>query len=139
MANPRLAVKYGEIKAVHATFKIDASTITYSATSSGGSASIGLAVRLKAAADIVELVGDGEAVLGKLIKVEADGIATVQIGGMMTLPGGVGATLTRGKAIVGDLGAGSAEGYIREVNTEYTVQRGFIVEPTTTTAVVVYL
>ena len=144
MADPRLAVSYDEIGAVYASFKIDDSTITYDSTKDGGSDQAGLAVTLVAGtADTIELVGDGEFVLGKLISVEADGIATVQVAGAMELPGGSGATLTRGKAIVGDLGAGSAEGYVREVDTataaELGVCRGFILEPSTTTAVVVYL
>lgn len=143
MANPRLAVAYDEIDAICATFKADDSTITYNADEEGGSAQVGLAVTLTAAtADMIELVADAEFVLGKLIKVEADNIATVQIGGMMTLPGGVAATLTRGKGIVGAVDGSANEGYIRECGAaagEYVVQRGFIVEPTTTTAVWVYL
>jgi hypothetical protein len=68
----------------------------------------------------------------------------------MELPGGTAATLTVGKKIVGDLLV-AAEGYIREVAdpttvdptlaelTELNASRGFIMDPTTTTAVVVYL
>jgi len=142
VADPRLAVDNEEVAAVFASFNIDDSTITYSATEDGGSAQVGLAVRLSAA-DTVELVGDGEAVLGKLINVESDGICTVQVGGFMELPGGSGATLTLGTAIVGDLGAASAEGYIRSAASataaELIVCRGIITNAGTTTAVMVYL
>ena len=124
-----------------ASFKIDNSTITYSATSNGGSAQVGLAVALSAA-DTIELVGDGEEVIGKLISVESDNIAVVQIAGGMTLAAGTAASLTLGKKIVGDLLV-SAEGYIREVNTaqaaELGVARGMILDAGTTTAVEVYL
>jgi len=142
MADPRLTVGFDELGAVFASFKIDNSTITYSATADGGSSAVGKAVALSAA-DTIELVGDGEEVVGKLVKVESDNIAVVQIKGGMHLPGGSGASLTLGKKIVGDLGAGSAEGYIREVNTaqaaELGVARGFIVDADTTTEVWVYL
>lgn len=142
MADPRADVRFDEITPVFVTFPIDNSTITYSATAVNGSSQVGLAVTLKSD-DTIELVGDGEFVLGKLISVESDNYATVQTGGFMTLPGGSGATLTRGKGIVGDLGASSAEGYIREVATgtaaELGVQNGHIIDPSTTTAVVVNL
>lgn len=142
MADPRKAVKFEGIDPKYATFAIDNSTITYSATADDGSAQVGLAVALSAA-NTVKLTEDAEAVIGKLIKVEADGYATVQIAGYMTLPGGDSASLTRGKKIVGDLGAASAKGYIREVATaqaaELGVARGFIQDAGTTTAVLVYL
>ena len=141
MADPRADVRFDGIGAVYATFKIDNSTITYSATSTNGSAQVGLAVGLSAA-ETVELVGDGEEVIGKLIAVDADNFATVQIAGAMTLPGGTSASLTLGKKIVGDLLV-AAEGYIREVNTataaELGLARGMILDAGTTTAVVVYL
>lgn len=151
MANPRLAISLEGVDPKFNTFIIDDSTITYDAAEEGGSAQVGLAVRLlPGTANAIELIGDGEAVLGKLIKVEADNRATVQTHGGMTLPGGTGATLTVGKKIVGDVLV-AAEGYIREVADPTTVDptlaqllelnasRGAIVDPTTTTAVVVYL
>jgi hypothetical protein len=142
MADPRLAVAYEGIGAVIATFKIDNSTIVYSATQNGGSAAVGLAVT-ESAADTIKLTEDGEGVLGKLLAVESDNIATVQIGGAMKLPGGNGASLTRMKKIVGALGAGNARGYIREVNTaqaaELGVARGMILDATDATAVELYL
>ena len=95
------------------------------------------------AADTVQLAGDAGAVIGKLIKVESDKIATVQVRGFMTLPGGNGATLTLGKKVVGAASAVPADGYIREVNTgaaaELGLARGFIADAGTTTAVWVYL
>jgi hypothetical protein len=142
MADPRLDVSIVGVGAVYASFKIDDSTITYDATKDGGSSQVGLAVALSAA-ETVELVGDGEEVVGKLISVESDDIATVQIAGGMTLPGGSGASLTLGKKIVGALNALSAEGYIREVAVataaELGLARGFIVNAGTTTEVEVYL
>ena len=143
MADPRLSYDNIEVGAVFASYKYDNSTITYSATTSGGSSQVGLAVTLTSTQYVIETVGDAEFVLGKLIKVEADGTCVVQVGGYMALAGGDGATLTEGKAIVGDLGAAAAEGYIREVDTaaaaELGVCKGWIDDPTTTTAVVVCL
>lgn len=150
MADPRLDVSQVDVGAVYASFKIDDSSITYSASETGGSSSVGLAVNLSND-NTIQTVGDGEPVLGKLIKVEADDIATVQIGGGCTLPGGDGATLTHGKRIVGDLGSGAAEGYIREVADPTTLNptvaqmqemlaaRHTIIDAGTTTAVEVYL
>lgn len=138
MADPRDSVRFSGIGYSAQTFLIDASTITYSATAANGSAQVGLAVTLSADATVA-LVGDGEAVLGKLISVEPDGKAVVQTGGYMTLPGGDGATLTRGTKIVGDLGAAAAKGYIQTVSTQHTVSRGMIISSGTATAVVVRL
>lgn len=142
MANPRDTVDFDGIAGDYATYEIDDSTITYDSAQANGSAQVGLAVTLSAA-DTVALAADGEAILGKLIKVEADDKAVVQFAGYMTLPAGTGATLTRGKKIVGDLGASSAKGYIREVATataaELGVARGLIQNAADTSAVVVLL
>ena len=144
MADPRLAVSFAEIGALYASFKSDGVSIVYNATVDNGADSdtIGHAVNLSAA-DTVQLAADGEAVLGKLIKVEADGICTVQIRGAMTLPGGNGASLTLGKKIVGALDGSSKKGHIREVATataaELGLARGFIVDAGTTTAVELFL
>jgi hypothetical protein len=112
----------------------------YLATEEGGSAQVGLAVTLESD-KTVSLVGDGENVEGKLIKVEPGGVCVVQVGGVMELPAGDGATVTAGRQIVGDLGAASAEGYIRNVATgtaaELGVARGRILDASDTTAVVV--
>lgn len=142
MADPRNAVDFVGINYDAQTFLIDNSTITYSATATNGSASVGLAVT-ESAAGTVALTADGNGVMGKLIKVESDNKAVVQTGGYCTLPGGASASLTRMKHIVGALGAASAKGYIREVATataaELGVQNGTIIDATTTTAVVVKL
>lgn len=141
MSDPRADVNFNEIGAEFVTFKIDNSTIAYSATAANGSAQVGLAVALSAA-ETVELAGDGEEVVGKLVSVEPDGYCTVQVAGFMTLPAGTSASLTVGKKIVGDLLV-SAEGYIREVATgtaaELGVARGMIIDAGVTTAVVVRL
>ncbi len=143
MSDPRLSIRFEEIKPTFETFAIDDNTITYDATKKNGSDQVGLAVTMTAdTVPTVQLAGDGEAVVGKLIGVEKDGYCTVQTQGNMTLPAGTSATLTRGKKIVGDLLV-AAEGYIREVDTataaELGVARGFIIDPSTTTAVVVKL
>jgi hypothetical protein len=142
MADPRNAVTLVGIGYEAETFLIDNSTITYLATAAGGTASANLAVTFSAA-DTVKLAEDGEAVVGKLIEVHSDNKAVVQTGGYVELPGGASASLTRGKKIVGALGAASAKGYIREVATataaELGVARGMITNAATTTAVVVRL
>jgi hypothetical protein len=145
MANPRNTVAYEDIKPNGASdvgYIVDASTITYSATALNGSAQVGLAVTFSGN-NTIALTADGDFVLGKLMSVESDGKARVQELGHMTLPGGSGATLTRGKSIVGALGASSAKGYIREVATgtaaELGKARGFIHDAADTTAVGVAL
>lgn len=142
MSNPRNVVNYDGILPEVVTFKIDDSTITYDATEENGSAQVGLAVNLSTD-DTIRLVSDGEVVVGKLLKVEADDKASVQVGGYMTLPGGASATLTLGEMIVGALGAEDAKGYIRVVATATAAElghcRGMIINNDTTTAVVVRL
>ena len=150
MANPRNIVNHMHVSPWDTiTMIADNSTITYDATKAGGSAQVGLAVRMTTTDETVELVGDGEKVFGKLLKVEADLKCTVQWRGPMTLPGGTSATLTIGSAIVGDLLV-SAEGYIQTAalsggsysQAEQNVQeaaRGIILNNDTTTAVVVVL
>lgn len=142
MADPRVLDFTGIDNDDVATFKIDDSTITFDAAQVNGSAAVGKAVTLSAD-KTVALAADGEAVIGKLLKVEPDKLASVQYAGYMTLPAGTGASLTLGKKIVGALNASSAKGYIRETNTataaENGVSRGFIVDNDTTTAVLVKL
>lgn len=137
MADPRAAVSFEGIGYEAETFAHD-NTIVYDNQQEGGSEQVGLAVTLEAAAQ-VSLVGSGENVMGKLIKVEPDGFCVVQTGGHMTLPGGDSATLTVGLKIVGDLGVGAVEGYIQAVSTEDTVSRGMIIDASDPTAVVVRL
>lgn len=144
MADPRLTVGIDGLNARYMSCKIDDSTITYSATEDDGSAQVDLAVTFSADALVIETVADGEFVLGKLAKVEKDGVALVQYAGGMTLKAGDGvSSLALGKRIVGDLGAAAAEGYIREVATgtaaEMGVARGFAVDDSTLTAVCVML
>lgn len=142
MADPRNAVSHEGNKAHYETYKADGVTITYDATQTGGSAAVGLAVT-ESADDTVALTADGDEVRGKVISVESDGKVNVQDGGYMTLPGGASASLTRGKKIVGALGASSAKGYIREVATgtaaELGKARGSIINPSDTANVVVDL
>ncbi|MCL4806149.1 MAG: hypothetical protein KJ046_17785, partial [Anaerolineae bacterium] len=76
------------------TYKIDNSTITYDRTKTNGSAQVGLAVTFSGD-ETVALTADGDAVVGKLIKVEADNKATVQTDGTMTFGKGDAATTTR--------------------------------------------
>jgi hypothetical protein len=139
MADPRAAVSHEGIGYEAETFPHD-NTIVYDADEANGSAQVGLAVTMEGS-ETVSLVGDGENVLGKLINVDSDGFCVVQTKGNMTLPGGSGATLTEGSKIVGDLGAASAEGYIRiaasGTATELVVARGIILDSSDATAVVV--
>lgn len=140
MADRRDQVRFEGIDGVWATYKIDNSTITYDATKTNGSAQSGMAVTLSGDATVA-LAGDGEAVIGKLVLVESDNKANVQVGGYMELPGGDGATLTLGAGIVGDLGAGAAKGYVRAAASataaELLVASGKIHDASDTTAVVV--
>jgi hypothetical protein len=144
MANPRNSVDCEGIAPVFVTYKIDNSTITYDATKAFGAATtmIGKAVTLSAD-DTVALCADGDAIEGKLVKVESDLKCTVQTGGYTDLPGGDSATLTRGSAIVGALGAASAKGYIRTAASGTAAElikcRGRIIRNGTATAVVVDL
>jgi hypothetical protein len=141
MADPREVVSHVGIGFFAETFLHD-DTIVYSTDEEGGSEQVGLAVTIESS-NTVSLVGDGENVAGKLIKVEPGGVCVVQTGGTVELPGGDGATLTPGTQIVGDLGAASAEGYIRSAASataaELIVARGQIIDATTATAVVVRL
>ena len=67
MANPRNTVDFTDIDAKRETYKIDNSTITYSATEDGGSAMVGLAVELSAD-DTVALTQDAEQGAGQAPK-----------------------------------------------------------------------
>lgn len=140
MADPRDQVAFDGIGALNVTYKIDNSTIVYSATEVNGSASTGLAVTLSGNGTVA-LCADADEVIGKLISVSSDNKASVQVEGYMTLPGGSSATLTAGSRIAGDLGAASAKGYIRNsaASGEELVARGLIHDAATSTAVVVKL
>lgn len=140
MANPRATLDHSGIGAVNVTFDADNSTILYDDTKPNGSAQVGLAVTLSDDSTVA-LAADAEAIVGKLIKVEADLKCVVQVAGYMTLPAGTAAGVTLGKKIVGDLLV-AAKGYVREVaasDAELAVARGFIVDNDTATAIGVYL
>lgn len=137
MSDPREDVRFAGIGYEALTFQHD-DTIVYDDEVEGGSEQVGLAVTIESD-DTVSLVGDGELVAGKLVKVEPGGIAVVQTGGIMELPGGDAATLTIGSKIVGDLGAAAAEGYIQAVAAQHGFSRGQIINNDVTTAVVVRL
>ena len=144
MPNPRAITDKEGIDVRRATYSIDASTITYDKTKAFGSAQAGvnLAVTLSAS-DTVALVADGDAVLGLLESVEPDGKCTVAVAGHLKFKKGNAATVTNGKKIVGALGAASAKGYIRDVNTataaELGKMRGIIEDTSGDPTIVVYL
>src|SRR5690349_16278938 len=144
MADPRNKVEFKGLVPIgdgDLTFKTDNSTILYDDDEPGGSVSVGLAVTMSAD-DTVALAADGDAVIGQLLKVEADNKATVRVKGCVELPAGTGATLTRGSAIVGAL-LSSAKGYIRSAASgtaaELVKARGMIYRNADTTKVVVHL
>lgn len=140
MSDPRDDVSLKGVNGPRGTFKIDASTITYEVGQPNGTSHAGKAVTLSGD-NVVALAGDGEQVEGGLISVSSDGFCSVENHGGVVLPGGAGASLTNGKAIVGDLDGSGNKGYIREVATgtaaELGVARGRIVDNSVTTAVVV--
>jgi hypothetical protein len=149
MADPRLGPKFEQIEPVFVTFKYDNSTITYSATATGGSAGYGLAVSL-ASNSTVQLISADELLLGKLHRVESDGTCLVQIGGVAIFAQGNAVTTTAGKRAAGALGAASAKGYIKnvadaatptaaEVNNLAQKGRGIILDNSDTANVVVWL
>ena len=142
MADPRLTYDYTDIKPVLMSFAADG-TITYDRTLAKGSAQAGLAVTMSASKQ-VSTAADAEGIAGVIDHVEADGTVVVQVGGVATMKGGTGATLTPGSKIVGDLGGGgAAEGYIRSVAAatlaEVAVARGTILDASDATAVKVWL
>ena len=141
MTDPRAITMLPGVQEGFATFEYDTSSV-YNVTLPGGSAQIGLAVSLTGNAT-VGLAVDGSQVEGVLVKVADDGFCTVQNLGFCVMPAGNAASLTVGKRIVGAVNASSAGGYIREVNTATAAELGrcahTIVDPSTTTAVVVEL
>jgi hypothetical protein len=145
MAAGRNQVDYTGIRADQITAKIDGVTLTYDATKTNGigkAAGTGDAVTLSAN-DTVALTDDGNYVYGKVLKIERDLFATIQKWGMADLPAGAGAAITRGRKIVGDLGAGGARGFIREadpaVDAEIAVARGEIINNAVSTNTIVDL
>lgn len=123
-------------------FHTDNSTILYDRDEPGGSAQVGLAVTFSGN-NTVALCADGDPVLGELIRVEADNKATVRVKGVVFLPKGNGATVTRGQAVVGALGASSAKGYVRNAAsgtaTELVKARGVIYDVSDDDAIEIHL
>ena len=111
MPTGRLGIDFSDILARNVTAFADNSTITVATAA----ACIGLAVTISAD-DTIALAADGQPVIGKLLKVEADLACTVQVRGFATLPGGTGATLTRGRRLCGALLV-AAPGYVRTIAT----------------------
>jgi hypothetical protein len=142
MANPRAVVDYMGIGFRAITLVADGSTIVYDSTKNNGSASTGLAVQMTGN-NTAALAADGTEVIGRLDRVEPDGMCVVQIHGGCELPGGNGATLTAGSKIVGAVNASSAPGYIRNVASgtaaENAAARHTILDASTATAVKVML
>ena len=124
-------IAFDDILNEYVTYLIDGVTITFDATQPNGSAAVGRAVMLSGN-KTVALADSNAAIEGKLIKVERDGKCTVQVEGYMNLPGGAGATLTPGAAVVGALGPGNARGYVKAADTAQLAQvaagRGRIVD-----------
>jgi hypothetical protein len=114
-ATGRLAIGFDDQRYTAQTFWADNATIVFDQTQPEGASAtmIGKAVTFAAAADTVKLCGDGDPIIGKLLKVEKDGACTVQIRGNATLPAGNAATVTPGLRLVGALGVGNAPGYVR--------------------------
>jgi hypothetical protein len=133
MADPRDEAAYDGIAAHYTTYEHD-NTIVFDATKTGGSEQAGLAVTIVDDKK-VGLVGDGQAVKGKLILVEAGGMCNVQDEGYLTgMKVGDGGALTPGAKVVGDLGPANAKGYIRDVNAavaaELLAARGEVIDAT---------
>jgi hypothetical protein len=112
----RIAVGFDDQRYDAQTFWADGVTIIFDVRQPNGSAAVGRAVSFGAAADTVALCADGDAIVGKLLKVEPDGACTVQNKGNTTLPAGAGATCTPGRRQIGALGPATARGYIRDAN-----------------------
>lgn len=112
----RLAIGFDDQRYNAQTFWADNLTIVFDQAQNNGvpATMLGKAVTFAAAADTVALAADGDAVIGKLIKVEKDGACTVQNKGNATLPAGNAATVTPGRKLVGALGPAGARGYVRD-------------------------
>lgn len=114
MASVRARVTFRELDYSAITVKIDNVTITYdeSKTAGCGLSTFGLAVTLSADGTVA-LAVDQSVVLGKLLRVEKDNFATVQVDGGMILPKATSAP-TYGTKIVGGLLV-AAKGYVRSI------------------------
>lgn len=142
MASGRNQQDYTDIGFIAVPAQIDGVTILYNAALARGAdpTMLDKAVTLSGAG-VIALAADGDAVVGKLLQVDSDGFALVQIGRFIKFPGGTSATLTRGAKIVGAVGAASAKGYIRSAASgtaaELVKQRGCIWDASDTTQVIV--
>jgi hypothetical protein len=126
-----------DIESDFVTLRIDDDTITFDEDEAGGSAEVGLAVKISAA-DTVALVEDANPIYGELISVEGDGACLVKKGGFVTLPAGTSHGISAGtRGIVGCLLA-SAKGYVRASNSAVAAElenaRGVCVNAADTTA-----
>lgn len=112
----RQQVDYTDVRVSFQSFWADGVTIVSDQTQPEGAAAtmIGKSVTFSGD-DTVALCADGDALIGKLIRVDGSGLCTVQVRGCATLPAGASATVTRGRRAVGALGAASAKGYMRQV------------------------
>lgn len=138
--NYRDAVKFGGINDVPVTYKADGTDIVYDKTKKHGSSAYGLAAT-PSGNGTIRLAGDGDKVVGRVGVVESGNKVALHTG-FVELPAGDGATVTAGFPIVGDLGTGSARGYIRNVVkatlAEVVEGQGTrIIDASTATAVIV--
>ena len=103
----------GEIIFRNQQFDVDGSTITYDRTKANGSEQVGLWCSLSDNMEI-QLAADGQGLVGKLIKVQANGLGVVAYdAALIKVNPGTGVTLVRDRGLVGALGASSARGYVR--------------------------
>jgi hypothetical protein len=142
MADPRKTTSFNEVDAHYSTYAIDNSTITYDGTKANGFGWTHAGRSVALSADkTVKLAGDGDRVIGRIDGVESDNFCRVQDDGYMPLPGGSGASLTRGKSIVGAVDGSSNPGFIREAASgtaaELVKDSGVIVDNSDTAAVIV--
>lgn len=124
----RNKIDYTDERITSQTFYADGTTLTYDSTQANGipAAITGRAVTYAASGDdTISLAADGDAIVGKLLKIAADLACTVQIVGYTTLGAGAGATVTRGRKQVGALGGagGTLRGYIRDVAAATTAEQ----------------
>ena len=136
MPDPRDIVRYDDIDIQTATFIIDGTSVTYSATAAGGSAQVGQWVQLTAART-VGLTGNGSEVLGLLLVVHHDGKCTVQTGGYATGPAT--GTVNAGDRVVGSATAGSVRAAAAATLADVAAQRGFVIDASTPARTVVLL
>jgi hypothetical protein len=105
-------------------------TLPYKLANGTTTADEGKAVALTA--DSTVGVGtDGAALEGKLLKVEGDGVGTVQVGGVLNLPYKSGTVPTVGSKVVVD-GAGNVKDYASDTIAHAMLGRGEVISVDTT-------